>query len=108
MICSPSLSLWSQQLQGVGLAQIHFANNKASLKKKKGYTPSLRPLQRAKMEAAMETGQLNSATPKQFVLCFDGTGNKFAGDESDSNVLKIYRVSFFFFYAFVRAESCSI
>lgn len=31
--------------------------------------------------------------PKQFVLCFDGTGNKFAGDESDSNVLKIFRVS---------------
>lgn len=30
--------------------------------------------------------------PKQFVLCFDGTGNKFAGDESDSNVLKIFRV----------------
>ena len=29
---------------------------------------------------------------KQFVLCFDGTGNKFAGDESDSNVLKIFRV----------------
>jgi uncharacterized protein (DUF2235 family) len=27
------------------------------------------------------------------VLCFDGTGNKFAGDESDSNVLKIFRVS---------------
>lgn len=33
-----------------------------------------------------------SAVPKQFVLCFDGTGNKFAGDESDSNVLKIFRV----------------
>lgn len=33
-----------------------------------------------------------SANPKQFVLCFDGTGNKFAGDESDSNVLKIFRV----------------
>ncbi|GFF43575.1 uncharacterized protein YEL023C [Aspergillus udagawae] len=30
--------------------------------------------------------------PKQFVLCFDGTGNKFCGDESDSNVLKIYRM----------------
>ncbi|CDM33983.1 hypothetical protein CBS147339_5694 [Penicillium roqueforti] len=30
--------------------------------------------------------------PKQFVLCFDGTGNKFAGDESDSNVLKIFRM----------------
>lgn len=34
-----------------------------------------------------------SQAPKQFVLCFDGTGNKFAGDESDSNVLKIFRVS---------------
>ncbi|KAJ5155780.1 hypothetical protein N7492_008583 [Penicillium capsulatum] len=33
-----------------------------------------------------------SANPKQFVLCFDGTGNKFAGDESDSNVLKIFRM----------------
>ncbi|EAU35203.1 conserved hypothetical protein [Aspergillus terreus NIH2624] len=30
--------------------------------------------------------------PKQFVLCFDGTGNKFCGDESDSNVLKIFRM----------------
>lgn len=36
-----------------------------------------------------------SLMPKQFVLCFDGTGNKFCGDESDSNVLKIYRVSRF-------------
>jgi uncharacterized protein (DUF2235 family) len=33
-----------------------------------------------------------NSNPKQFVLCFDGTGNKFAGDESDSNVLKIFRV----------------
>ncbi|CRG91836.1 putative protein YEL023C [Talaromyces islandicus] len=30
--------------------------------------------------------------PKVFVLCFDGTGNKFSGDESDSNVLKIFRM----------------
>ncbi|KAL1964165.1 hypothetical protein VTN77DRAFT_7253 [Rasamsonia byssochlamydoides] len=30
--------------------------------------------------------------PKTFVLCFDGTGNKFCGDESDSNVLKIFRM----------------
>ncbi|OAT10746.1 hypothetical protein, variant [Blastomyces gilchristii SLH14081] len=30
--------------------------------------------------------------PKTFVLCFDGTGNKFTGDESDSNVLKIFRM----------------
>ncbi|KAH8426873.1 T6SS phospholipase effector Tle1-like catalytic domain-containing protein [Aspergillus melleus] len=33
-----------------------------------------------------------SPMPKQFVLCFDGTGNKFCGDESDSNVLKIFRM----------------
>ncbi|KAL3493259.1 hypothetical protein BJX62DRAFT_249666 [Aspergillus germanicus] len=29
---------------------------------------------------------------KEFVLCFDGTGNKFQGDSSDSNVLKIFRM----------------
>ncbi|EAW09783.1 T6SS phospholipase effector Tle1-like catalytic domain-containing protein [Aspergillus clavatus NRRL 1] len=33
-----------------------------------------------------------ASVPKQFVLCFDGTGNKFCGDESDSNVLKIFRM----------------
>ncbi|KAF7183709.1 hypothetical protein CNMCM7691_004059 [Aspergillus felis] len=33
-----------------------------------------------------------STGPKQFVLCFDGTGYKFRGDESDSNVLKIFRM----------------
>ncbi|OJJ51689.1 hypothetical protein ASPZODRAFT_148926 [Penicilliopsis zonata CBS 506.65] len=33
-----------------------------------------------------------ATVPKQFVLCFDGTGNKFSGDESDSNVLKIFRM----------------
>ncbi|OJD14529.1 hypothetical protein AJ78_05143 [Emergomyces pasteurianus Ep9510] len=33
-----------------------------------------------------------SELPKPFVLCFDGTGNKFTGDESDSNVLKIFRM----------------
>lgn len=27
-----------------------------------------------------------------FVLCFDGTGNKFSGTDSDSNILKIYRM----------------
>ena len=32
--------------------------------------------------------------PKTFVLCFDGTGNKFHADSSDSNVLKIFRVSY--------------
>lgn len=28
---------------------------------------------------------------KKFVLCFDGTGNKFSGTDADSNILKIYR-----------------
>lgn len=31
-------------------------------------------------------------TPKKLILCFDGTGNKFHGDESDSNILKIFRM----------------
>ncbi|KAI0376179.1 hypothetical protein F5Y04DRAFT_292884 [Hypomontagnella monticulosa] len=30
-------------------------------------------------------------TPRKLVLCFDGTGNKFRGDDSDSNILKIFR-----------------
>jgi len=30
--------------------------------------------------------------PKKFVLCFDGTGNKFSGTDADSNILKIYRM----------------
>jgi uncharacterized protein (DUF2235 family) len=29
---------------------------------------------------------------KKFVLCFDGTGNKFSGTNADSNILKIYRM----------------
>lgn len=29
---------------------------------------------------------------KKLILCFDGTGNKFHGDESDSNILKIFRM----------------
>ncbi|ROV91088.1 hypothetical protein VPNG_09933 [Cytospora leucostoma] len=30
--------------------------------------------------------------PRKLVLCFDGTGNKFHGNECDSNILKIYRM----------------
>lgn len=30
--------------------------------------------------------------PSKIVLCFDGTGNKFHGDDSDSNILKIFRM----------------
>jgi uncharacterized protein (DUF2235 family) len=37
-------------------------------------------------------GVSESTGPKTFVLCFDGTGNKFSGTESDSNILKIYRM----------------
>lgn len=29
---------------------------------------------------------------QKLVLCFDGTGNKFHGDDSDSNILKIFRM----------------
>ncbi|RPA75181.1 hypothetical protein BJ508DRAFT_214773, partial [Ascobolus immersus RN42] len=30
--------------------------------------------------------------PTRLVLCFDGTGNKFRGDASDTNVVKIYKL----------------
>ncbi|KAG6041172.1 hypothetical protein E4U41_005810 [Claviceps citrina] len=30
--------------------------------------------------------------PRKLILCFDGTGNRFHGDESDSNILKIFRM----------------
>ncbi|CZS84578.1 unnamed protein product [Fusarium graminearum] len=30
--------------------------------------------------------------PRKLILCFDGTGNKFHGDDSDSNILKIFRM----------------
>jgi uncharacterized protein (DUF2235 family) len=29
---------------------------------------------------------------RKIILCFDGTGNKFSGTDSDSNILKIYRM----------------
>ncbi|KAF2200008.1 hypothetical protein GQ43DRAFT_473118 [Delitschia confertaspora ATCC 74209] len=29
---------------------------------------------------------------RKFILCFDGTGNKFSGTDADSNILKIYRM----------------
>ncbi|KAK2798077.1 hypothetical protein FQN51_007896 [Onygenales sp. PD_10] len=31
-----------------------------------------------------------SSTPRRLVLCFDGTGNSFQANESDTNVVKIY------------------
>ncbi|OJJ32170.1 hypothetical protein ASPWEDRAFT_44238 [Aspergillus wentii DTO 134E9] len=29
--------------------------------------------------------------PRRIILCLDGTGNQFQGNESDTNVVKIYR-----------------
>ena len=30
--------------------------------------------------------------PRELVLCFDGTGNTFKADGTDSNILKIFRM----------------
>ncbi|KAF8540123.1 hypothetical protein BDD12DRAFT_777466 [Trichophaea hybrida] len=30
--------------------------------------------------------------PSKLVLCFDGTGNKFSGDSSDTNIVKLYQM----------------
>lgn len=37
-------------------------------------------------------GPRNKHTRRKLILCFDGTGNKFHGDDSDSNILKIFRM----------------
>lgn len=34
----------------------------------------------------------SSRRKRKFILCFDGTGNKFSGTDADSNILKIYRL----------------
>ncbi|KAI1800010.1 hypothetical protein F4811DRAFT_541352 [Daldinia bambusicola] len=41
--------------------------------------------------ATMNPAKETLRTPRKLVLCFDGTGNKFRGDDSDSNILKIFR-----------------
>lgn len=41
---------------------------------------------------ATDGGSNGFSKPKTFVLCFDGTGNKFSGTDSDSNILKVYRM----------------
>lgn len=42
---------------------------------------------------SVERAQARLHRPKRkFILCFDGTGNKFSGTDSDSNILKIYRM----------------
>lgn len=47
--------------------------------------PSRAPSPSTPMKAA-------SKKTRKLILCFDGTGNKFRGDDSDSNILKIFRM----------------
>ncbi|ORY68275.1 uncharacterized protein BCR38DRAFT_335461 [Pseudomassariella vexata] len=44
--------------------------------------------------AAQTNGVPSSASGKQrrVIMCFDGTGNKFTGTESDTNIVKLYRM----------------
>ncbi|KAF6833174.1 short chain dehydrogenase reductase family [Colletotrichum plurivorum] len=42
-------------------------------------------------DGAFRGGQL-CGPRRKLILCFDGTGNKFRGDDSDSNILKIFRM----------------
>ncbi|KAJ0108758.1 hypothetical protein J7T55_011249 [Diaporthe amygdali] len=51
-------------------------------------SPSARPTMHRNVSAA--PGRRHK--PRKLVLCFDGTGNKFHGNESDSNILKIFRM----------------
>lgn len=54
-------------------------------------TPATNPKSNSRMEyGAVARGRTHQ--PKKFVLCFDGTGNKFSGTDADSNILKIYRM----------------
>ncbi|KAJ5320468.1 hypothetical protein N7508_000751 [Penicillium antarcticum] len=34
----------------------------------------------------------SASGPRRIVLCFDGTGNRFQGNESDTNIVKIYQM----------------
>ncbi|KAH8603014.1 hypothetical protein B0O99DRAFT_604890 [Bisporella sp. PMI_857] len=38
----------------------------------------------------VDTDSKNPRLRRKFILCFDGTGNKFQGNAGDSNILKIY------------------
>lgn len=57
------------------------------------------PSQRSTMGTDTDmTGRGGGGAPRKkqahrkLILCFDGTGNKFHGDDSDSNILKIFRM----------------
>ena len=38
------------------------------------------------------TSDQHQGTRRRLVLCFDGTGNKFQGNESDTNIVKLYEL----------------
>lgn len=38
------------------------------------------------------TSSGSSSGPRRIILCFDGTGNHFQGNESDTNIVKIYQM----------------
>lgn len=44
------------------------------------------------MDRNMSAAPERRHKPRKLVLCFDGTGNRFNGNDSDSNILKIYRM----------------
>lgn len=44
------------------------------------------------MAAANHNDAADVATKRRLVLCFDGTGNKFSGDTSDTNIVKLYQM----------------
>ncbi|KAF2478295.1 uncharacterized protein BDR25DRAFT_251030 [Lindgomyces ingoldianus] len=44
------------------------------------------------MADASKTTGPQPAKPKRLVLCFDGTGNKFLGNEADTNIVKLYQL----------------
>jgi uncharacterized protein (DUF2235 family) len=44
------------------------------------------------MELSLNEDTQLKRRKKKFILCFDGTGNKFSGTDADSNILKIYRM----------------
>lgn len=57
------------------------------------------PKKRSSLDYIMTNMMERPASPtprdrvaRKLILCFDGTGNKFHGDESDSNILKIFRM----------------
>ncbi|KAI2602509.1 hypothetical protein GGR54DRAFT_623877 [Hypoxylon sp. NC1633] len=60
--------------------------------KERPTTPrSLASVEHPTTSPAMNPTKEIRRTPRKLVLCFDGTGNKFRGDDSDSNILKIFR-----------------